>query len=172
MIPYDLTKIRALALDVDGVLSQSVVQIDAAGLPCRTANIKDGYALQLAVKKGLQIAIISGGRSRAIEERYAYLGVQHVFMGVAYKEECFNSWCNTVGVRPEEVVYMGDDIPDIPVMKLCGCAVCPSDAAAEVRAVARYISPVEGGKGCVRDVLEQILRAHGCWASSDEAFGW
>lgn len=172
MIPYDLKKIKAIALDVDGVLSSSIVNIGPDGQPIRTANIKDGYALQLAARHGLHIAIISGGKSAAVQERYAYLGVQHIYMGVAYKTDTFRTWCAEIGVTPDEVAYMGDDIPDLPVMQICGCPVCPNDAASEVRATALYVSPVAGGHGCVRDVLEQIMRAHGWWASSDKAFGW
>lgn len=172
MIPYDLKKVKAIALDVDGVLSCNVVSLDASGQPCRTANIKDGYALQLAARHGLQIAIISGGKSKAVEERYAYLGIQHVYMGVSYKIDTFRKWCDEIGVSADEVVYMGDDIPDLPVMEACGCAACPHDAAAEVRAAATYVSPYDGGHGCVRDVLEQIMRAHGTWAASEKAFGW
>lgn len=173
MINYDLTKIKALAFDVDGVLSSSnVILLGQDGQPCRTANIKDGYALQLAVKRGLQLAIITGGRNEAVRLRYTGLGIQNVFMGVSVKLSCFNDWLDESGLQPEEVLYMGDDIPDYEVMKVCGCPCCPADAAPEIKEIACYISNRNGGEGCARDVVEQVLRAKGLWMSDDIAFGW
>lgn len=173
MINYDLTKIRALAFDVDGVLSaNNVYLLSGDGQPHRTANIKDGYALQLAVKSGLQLAIITGGRSEAVKRRYEGLGLQHVFVGVSVKINCFESWLQECNLKPEEVLYMGDDIPDYEVMKVCGCPCCPADAASEIKEISLYVSDKNGGDGCVRDVLEQVLRAQGKWMSSAMAFGW
>lgn len=173
MIDYDLKKIRALAFDVDGVLSTNhVVLIEGADQPSRTANIKDGYALQHAVKCGLEVAIITGGRSEAVYRRYRGLGISNVFMGAAVKIEVFDDWLVANGLKPEEVMYMGDDIPDYEVMLRCGCACAPADAAPEIRKIARYVSHANGGCGCVRDVVEQILRAQGHWMTSAEAFGW
>jgi len=173
MIDYDLKKIKAMAFDVDGVLStNNVFLLEGASQPCRTANIKDGYAMQLAVKRGLRLAIITGGRSEAVRTRYVNLGLQDLFMGVAVKLACFKQWLEENHLRPEEVVYMGDDIPDYEVMQLCGCPCCPADAAPEIKAISRYISPRCGGCGCVRDVIEQTLRAQGQWMSDTEAFGW
>lgn len=173
MINYDLKKIKALAFDVDGVLStNNVVLFDGNGQPCRTANIKDGYALQLAVKCGFQVAIITGGRSEAVHTRYKNLGIQDVFMGAAVKITCLEGWMCMYGLQPEEVLYMGDDIPDYEVMRACGCPCCPADAASEIRDIALYVSDKRGGEGCVRDVVEQVMRAHGKWMSSAEAFGW
>lgn len=173
MINYDLTKIRALIFDVDGVLSaNNVILIGTDGQPQRTANIKDGYALQLAVKQGLDIAIITGGRSLAVQARYEGLGIKHVYMGVSVKITCFEAWCHEKGYQPEEVLYMGDDIPDYEVMKKCGCPVCPADAATEIRDISCYVSDKNGGMGCARDVIEQVLKAQGKWMSDAEAFGW
>ena len=172
MINYDLKKIKALAFDVDGVLSANNVILEGAGQPVRTANIKDGYALQLAVKCGLNLAIITGGRSEAVRTRYVTLGLQNVFMGVAVKILCFRDWLEESGLKPEEVLYMGDDIPDYEVMKACGLPCCPADAASEIKSIATYVSQYNGGYGCVRDVIEQVLKAQGKWMSNAEAFGW
>ena len=174
MIPLDLSRIKAFAFDVDGVLSSSNVVLPegTGGQPCRTANIKDGYALQLAVKSGFPIAIIKGGRSRAVHDRYAALGIPYIFMGIAIKVECFREWLRNAKLQAEEVLYMGDDIPDYEVMKLCGCPCAPVDAAHEIKEIACYVSPAAGGCGCVRDVVEQVLRAQGKWMADAKAFGW
>lgn len=172
MINYDLKKIKAIAFDVDGVLSTNNVYLLDHSQPCRTANIKDGYALQLAVKKGLQLAIITGGKSEAVYTRYVALGIQDVFMGAAVKIEIFRQWLNDHDLKPEEVLYMGDDIPDYEVMKACGCPCCPADAAEEIRQISVYVSDREGGRGCARDVVEQVLRAQNKWMENAEAFGW
>ena len=172
MINYDLTKIRAMAFDVDGVLSAETVLMDAEGEPMRTLNIKDGYALQFAVKCGLHIAIITGGRSEAIRKRYEALGVKDIYMGASVKTNEFADWLSRRSLKPEEVLYMGDDIPDYDVLRLAGLSCCPADAAPEIKAVCRYISHQNGGCGCGRDVIEQVLRAQGKWMSHADAFGW
>ena len=172
MINYDLKKIHALAFDVDGVLSTNNVMLMEGGQPCRTANIKDGYALQLAVKCGLEIAIITGGKSQAVRTRYEGLGIKHVFLGTSVKIKKYNEWLASNHLTDDEVLYMGDDIPDYEVMQQCGCACCPADAATEIKQISTYISPVKGGYGCVRDVIEQVLRAQGKWITNAEAFGW
>mgnify|MGYP000009537442 FL=1 len=172
MIDHDLTKIRAIAFDVDGVLSSSTVGLASDGQPARTVNIKDGYALQLAAKSGLQLAIITGGQSEAIRMRYEKLGIADIYMGVAVKIKTFQAWLDTHRLKADEVAFMGDDIPDYEVMKACGCPCCPADAAPEIKDIATYVSPRLGGDGCVRDVVEQILRAQGKWMSSAKAFGW
>ena len=172
MINYDLTKIRAIIFDVDGVLSAETITLAANGDPMRTANIKDGYALQLAVKKGLIVAIITGGQTEAIRVRYEGLGLKDVFLGCSIKVKEYNHLMEKYNLRPEEVMYMGDDIPDYEVMSLCGCPVCPADAAPEIKAVSIYISHRNGGYGCGRDVIEQVLKAQGKWMDGNEAFGW
>lgn len=171
MINYDLTRIRAMAFDVDGVLSNSLM-ILPGGQPWRTANVKDGYALQLAVKNGLLMSIITGGRSEAVQERYEGLGFQDVYCGCDMKIHTLELWMAKHNLEPEEVLYMGDDIPDYEVMKRVGCSCCPSDAAHEIKEIATYVSPYIGGGGCARDVVEQVLRAQGKWMTSADAFGW
>ena len=174
MINYDLTKIKALAFDVDGVLSTNNVYLsdDGDGQPQRTANIKDGYAMQLAVKCGLKLAIITGGRSAAVKKRYENLGVQNVFAGISVKIACFQHWLETENLKPEEVLYMGDDIPDYEVMRRCGCPCCPADACPDVQEISTYVSDRRGGYGVGRDVIEQVLRAQDKWLSDAKAFGW
>ncbi len=172
MIDYDLTQIKALAFDVDGVLSASTILLHPSGEPQRTANIKDGYALQLAVKSGLHVAIITGGRTEAVRLRYEGLGIKDVFMGCAVKIHTYDKWLAAYGLHDEEVLYMGDDIPDYEIMVRCGCPCAPADATADIRAIARYVSRYDGGMGCVRDVLEQVMRAQGRWMADAHAFGW
>lgn len=172
MIDYDLKKIRGLSFDVDGVLSTNIVRLNEEIQPQRTANIKDGYAIQLAVKMGLQLAIITGGYSEAVRKRYEALGVQNIFMRADYKIEIFKKWMATYNLKSEEIIYMGDDIPDYEVMKHCGLPCCPNDAAPEIKNISTYISPHAGGYGCVRDVIEQVLRAQGKWMADSKAFGW
>lgn len=161
----DLMNVKAFAFDVDGVLSQQYVPMFPNGEPMRTANIRDGFALQLAVKLGYRIAIITGGKTEAIANRYQSLGIEDVFMGVSEKLPVFNSWLEKHGLSADEVMYMGDDIPDLPVMRVVGLAVAPADAAEEVKAVSKYISDRNGGQGCVRDVVEQVLRVHNHWGN-------
>ena len=169
MIDYDLKKIQALAFDVDGVLSTNNVYLfNDDGQPIRTANIKDGYALQLAVKCGLQVAIITGGRSPLVRQRYERLGLQNIFDGVSVKIECFHHWCELVGLQPEEVLYMGDDIPDYDMLRLSAIGACPINAVPEIKKIADYISPIHGGKGCVRDVIEQVMKVQGKWTEEDD----
>lgn len=172
MINYDLRRIRAIVFDVDGVLSASTVGMDAQGMPLRTVNIKDGYAIQLAVKRGLRIAIITGGSSEAIRKRYAYLGVEDIFMGSAMKKEVYARFLEANCLTHDEVLYMGDDIPDYEVMSLVGCPCCPADACADIKKIALYVSSYDGGHGCARDVIEQVLKAQGKWMDSAKALGW
>jgi 3-deoxy-D-manno-octulosonate 8-phosphate phosphatase, yrbI family len=171
MINYDLSKIRALIFDVDGVLSESNVLL-LGGQPVRTANTKDGYALQHAVKMGLDVAIITGGKNETIKERYMGLGITDIFMGVSVKIDVFEEYITANGLKADEVLYMGDDIPDFEVMSCCGCPCCPKDAVSEIKAISIYVSEYLGGKGCVRDVVEQVLRAKNLWMHNSEAFGW
>ena len=172
MINYDLTRIKALVFDVDGVLSCETIPMPTDGQPMRTVNIKDGYALQLAVKMGLRVAIITGGRTEAIRVRYEGLGITDIYMGAAVKTREFAHLLDKYGLKPEETLYMGDDIPDYEVMCLCGLPCCPADAAPEIKAVSTYISHRDGGHGCGRDVIEQVLKAQGKWMTHEKAFGW
>lgn len=172
MIDYDLKKIRAIVFDVDGVLSSQTITLHTTGEPMRTVNIKDGYAIQYAVKSGLIIAIITGACTNSIKLRYSRLGVEDIYMGADVKIDVFNEWLRKRNLHAAEVVYMGDDIPDYEVMKQVGCPCCPCDAATEIKEISRYISTIEGGHGCARDVIEQVMRAKGIWLKDKKAFGW
>ena len=172
MINYDLTRIRAIIFDVDGVLSAETITLSAEGEPLRTVNIKDGYAIQLAQKLGLRIVILTGGKTEAVRLRYARLGVEDIFMGCAVKVKAYDEFLERYGLKDEEVMYMGDDIPDLEIMRRVGCPVCPKDACAEIKEASVYVSDRIGGHGCGRDVIEQVLRAQGKWVMNAKAFGW
>lgn len=172
MINYDLTRIRAIIFDVDGVLSAETITLSAEGEPLRTVNIKDGYAIQLAQKLGLRIVILTGGKTEAVRLRYARLGVEDIFMGCAVKVKTYDEFLERYGLKDEEVMYMGDDIPDLEIMGRVGCPVCPKDACPEVLETSIYVSHLRGGYGCGRDVIEQTLRAQGKWVMNEKAFGW
>lgn len=172
MINYDLSKIKTVVFDVDGVLSRQTITLSSTGEPLRTVNIKDGYAIQLAQKVGLRIAILTGGNTEAIRKRYAGLGVEDIFMGCAVKVKTYEEFLQKYGIKHEEVIYVGDDIPDYEVMRLCGCPCCPADACSDIKNISLYISSRNGGDGVGRDVVEQVLRAQGKWLSDAKAFGW
>lgn len=169
---YDLTKIKAVIFDVDGVLSPSCIPLGDNGLPRRMVNIKDGYAMQLAVKKGLLLAIISGAHDESLRVRYNSLGIEEIHLGAAMKLPILKELMSRYELTEEEVVYVGDDIPDYEIMQIVGLPVAPSDAAPEICGIARYISPCAGGHGVARDILEQILKAQSLWMACDKAFGW
>lgn len=172
MINYDLRKIKAIIFDVDGVLSAETITLHPNGEPMRTVNIKDGYAIQLAMKQGLRIVILTGGKTQSIRTRYENLGVEDIFMGCAVKIKVYDEFIANYGYTDEEVMYMGDDIPDYEIMKRVGCPVCPKDACSDIKGLSLYVSHLDGGYGCGRDVIEQVLRAQGKWLESEKAFGW
>ena len=172
MINFDLTKIKALVFDVDGVLSAETIQMNDEGMLMRSLNTKDGYALRLAVSEGLHVAIITGAHEEAIRQRYEALCIQDVFLGSSVKTDSLKKLLQKYDLKTDEVLYMGDDIPDYEVMKLVGMPCCPRDAAPEIREISLYISHRDGGYGCVRDVIEQVLKAQGKWMASAEAFSW
>lgn len=172
MINYDLSKIKAIIFDVDGVLSTETITLAPDGLPMRTVNIKDGYAIQLAVKHGLRIAIMTGANVDSIRVRYEGLGVEDIYLGCSVKINTYKVFLEKYGLKEEEVMYMGDDIPDLEVMRCVGCPVCPHDAAWEILEASIYVSHRTGGNGCGRDVIEQVLRAQGKWVMDEKAFGW
>lgn len=172
MINYDLKKIKAIFLDVDGVLSCETITQHPNGEPMRTVNIKDGYAMQHAVKCGLLLAIITGCKTESVSIRYKGLGLQEVHLDVAVKITLYEDLKKKYGLKDEEIAYVGDDIPDYEVLSVCGLPCCPSDAAPEIKSVCRYISHKEGGRGCARDIVEQILKAQGLWMNNSTAFGW
>ncbi|MDE7473912.1 MAG: HAD hydrolase-like protein [Muribaculaceae bacterium] len=171
-IDYNLTQIKAVAFDVDGVLSPSTIPLGSDGIPQRMVNIKDGYALQLAIKQGLKIAIITGADSEAIRVRFAVLGIRDIFTKASHKLPLLQSWMADNELQPEQVAFVGDDIPDLQCMHFVGLGVAPLDACAEAKNTARYISPVNGGYGVARDLLEEIMRANGTWMADAKAFGW
>jgi 3-deoxy-D-manno-octulosonate 8-phosphate phosphatase (KDO 8-P phosphatase) len=172
MINYDLSKIKAIVFDVDGVLSRETITMNINGEPMRTVNIKDGYAIQLAMKMGLRIVILTGAASESIRVRYENLGVKDIYMRCGVKISVYDEFLAKYGYNDSEIIYMGDDIPDYQVMKRCGCPVCPADACPEIKAISCYISDKTGGNGCGRDVIEQVLIAQGKWLSDNRAFGW
>jgi 3-deoxy-D-manno-octulosonate 8-phosphate phosphatase (KDO 8-P phosphatase) len=167
----NLVKVKAFIFDIDGVLSLQTIGLNAFGVPNRTVNLRDGYALQFAVKKGYHIGIISGSSSKEYQKRLKLLGVKDIYLNSRSKVEHFNSFLKKYDLDKSEVLFMGDDIPDYQVMKVAGVPVCPSDADSEIKQVAVYISDKKGGEGCVRDVIEQVLRLHNKWMDSD-AFSW
>lgn len=173
-INYDLNKIKALAFDVDGVLSANVIPMSTEGEPMRTVNIKDGYALHLAAKQGIPLAIITGGRTEAVRKRFIALGIaaENIYMGSSVKIHDYLDFRNRYGLKDEEIIYVGDDIPDIEVLSTCGLPCCPADAIPEVKRIVRYISHRCGGYGCGRDIIEQYLKVKGLWMSDESAFGW
>ncbi len=169
---FDLRTLRGVIFDVDGVLSPSTVPMDENGVPVRMVNIKDGYALQLAVKCGVKIAIITGANTPSLVKRYNALGISDVYIGASKKLEVMERWLENNGMSAADVAYVGDDIPDLECMRLVGLAVAPADAAVEVKAISRYVTVANGGYGVGRELLEQLLAAKGQWLSDADAFGW
>ena len=156
-------KITTLVFDVDGVLTDGTLMILPGGVMARSMNAKDGYALQLAVKRGYNVVIISGGASEEVTDRLNKLGVAEVFMKVTDKIKVLTEFVQKKQLSWDEVLYMGDDIPDLTAMKRAGLACCPADAVAEIKEICAYISPFNGGFGCGRDVIEKVLKLRGDW---------
>lgn len=162
-----LKDISTFILDVDGVLTDGSVITLPDGDQVRRMNIKDGYALQHAVKKGYHIVIISGGTSESVRLRLNGLGITDVFLASKNKIEVFQKVQKQYNLKTEEILYMGDDIPDYKIMKMVGFAACPKDAAAEIKSICQYISPYKGGEGCVREIIEKVLKLNGHWFDQD-----
>lgn len=160
-----LKKIKAFAFDVDGVLTDGGIFANLDGELFRTFDSKDGFGLRMASMHGYRLAIITGGRSESIRKRFRTCGIkaEDVYLGSRDKMEDFKDFCSRYGLQPEEVMYFGDDVPDMPVMKACGCGVCPADAVDEVKEIADYISDRAGGKGCARATVEMVMRLQGTW---------
>ncbi|HET7361162.1 MAG TPA: HAD-IIIA family hydrolase [Salinimicrobium sp.] len=158
-----LAHIRAFILDVDGVLTDGSIQISTNGELLRTMNIKDGFAMKHALDKGYTICVISGGKNEGVRHRLKNLGITDIFMGCEDKTEKLEEFFEIYNINPSEVIYMGDDIPDLYPMKKVGLACCPQDAAPEIKEVCQYISHKKGGKGCVRDIIEQVMKVQGKW---------
>ncbi|MEY3343377.1 MAG: hypothetical protein RL090_1061 [Bacteroidota bacterium] len=158
-----LSIVNTFVFDVDGVLTDGSLLVMPDGEFLRRMNIRDGYAMQLAIRKGYRMAIISGGHSSGVPVRLKRLGVQEVHMGVTDKLGTYNEVLGRMNSAPEQVLVMGDDMPDLPMLQNCGVPCCPADAATEVRNASIYVSTINGGHGCVRDVIEQVLRLQGNW---------
>jgi 3-deoxy-D-manno-octulosonate 8-phosphate phosphatase (KDO 8-P phosphatase) len=166
-----LKNIKAFTFDVDGVFTDGQVYLSPGGGFVRAVNIKDGYAVQHCIKMGYPVAIISGGTSEQVIERFRKLGVTDIYMGSSSKLERYEDFRSKYGLKHEEILFMGDDIPDFEIMRYVGVPSCPKDAASEIKEIAKYISDRKGGKGCVRDVIEQVLRVQDKWMV-DGSFEW
>ena len=158
-----LNNVKAFIFDVDGVLTNGMVTVFPNGELVRNMNIKDGYALKSAVDAGFPVCIISGGSSEGVRTRLQGLGLTEIHLGVHNKIEKYQEIIKKHNLNADEIVYMGDDIPDYPVMELVGVACAPQDAAQEIKRISKYVSPIKGGEGCVRDIIEQVLRVQGKW---------
>lgn len=171
-IPYDLSKVKALVFDIDGVLSPSTVPMATDGEPQRMVNVKDGYALHLAAKCGFKIAVISGARPEYLRNRFTNLGIKDVYLDTMTKRPVMEKWMADNGLRAEEVIYFGDDIPDLPAMALAGLAVAPADADSTVKTKAGYIAVAKGGYGVAREVIEELLICQGYWLDEEKSYSW
>lgn len=170
-INYDLTKIKSFIFDVDGVLSRQTVTHAEDGQPMRTTNVRDGYAIHYALRKGLDVAVITGGRSEIVRHRLESLGVKHIYLRSYDKTRQLKEYMEETGFKPEEIMYVGDDIIDYLVMQQVGLPVAPADACQEIKDISVYISSVKGGEGVARDVIEQVMKVQGKWMN-DDAFYW
>ncbi len=167
-IDYDLSGIRGIAFDVDGVLSPSTVPMNEEGVPQRMANLKDGYALQLAVKRGISIAIITGADTESVARRYSKLGITDIYLKVKDKLPVLRDWMERRGFNTHDVAYVGDDLPDIECMQFVGLPVAPSDADPDVKDAACFITRAAGGYGVARELLAEVLKAKSLWLTKDD----
>lgn len=166
-----LKNINTFIFDYDGVLSDGSIITLNQGEAYRTTSVKDGYALQLAVKKGYRVAVISGAKADGMMNRLKALHITDIFLGIENKIKVYDQYLKDNNLKPEHVLFMGDDIPDYEIMMVAGLPTCPADAAEEIRSIAKYISHAPGGKGCARDVIEQVLKIQGKWMN-DEGYRW
>lgn len=164
-----MNKITTFIFDVDGVLTDGTIMVTTEGEMYRNMSIKDGYALKAAVMAGYNVCIISGGSNEGVRKRLEGLGITDIYLGAHQKMLQFEEYCIEKNINPDQVLFMGDDIPDYPVMQEVGLAACPQDAAPEIKDISEYISPIKGGKGCGRDVIEQVMRVQGKWMTQFEA---
>ncbi|MDY7396696.1 HAD-IIIA family hydrolase [Aureibaculum sp. 2210JD6-5] len=158
-----MPNITTFIFDVDGVLTDGKVTIFPDGQLIRSMNIKDGYALKTAVENGYNVCVISGGTNEAVKSRLRGLGITDIYLGAHHKVEQLEEYLDIYNIKPENVLYMGDDIPDYPVMKMVGLAACPKDAVQEIQNISLYVSQKKGGNGCVRDVIEQVMKVQDKW---------
>lgn len=164
-----LQHITTFIFDLDGVLTDGTVTITTSGEMLRKMNIKDGYALKTAVNNGFNVCVISGGSNEGVRIRLRGLGITDIYLGAHNKIEQLEEYLDIYNIKVENVLYMGDDIPDVPVMKLVGLPCCPQDAVPEIKELSKYISHKKGGKGAVRDVIEQVLKVHNKWDGNFDA---
>ena len=164
-----MNNITTFIFDVDGVLTDGTIMVTTGGEMYRNMSIKDGYALKAAVVAGYNVCIISGGSNEGVRKRLQGLGITDIYLGTHQKMLQYEEYCSKKNITSKQVLYMGDDIPDIPVMQQVALATCPQDAAPEVKDISKYISPIGGGKGCGRDVIEQVMRVQGKWMTQFEA---
>jgi len=162
-----LKNIRTFIFDIDGVLTPGSVLVTEEGHMLRSVNIKDGYALQHAVKQGYNIGIISGGNSLGMLNRFRGLGIEQIYLGQNNKIAAFKEVCRVFNVQPYLVAYVGDDMPDYPILQQVGLSCCPADAASDIKEICHYISPVAGGQGCARHLLETAMKLHNTWWNED-----
>ncbi|MEN0004545.1 MAG: HAD-IIIA family hydrolase [Bacteroidota bacterium] len=161
-------EVKTFIFDVDGVLTDSSVLVLEEGKLLRKMSIRDGFAIKHAIKSGYRVCIITGGRNEGVKLRLQGLGVQDIYLGASEKLEVFEEYVALYELNPEQILYMGDDLPDYPVLRRVGLAACPQNAAPEILELAQYISPFNGGDGCARDVIEKVLRLRGDWPTTDD----
>ena len=168
----DLLGIKAFAFDIDGVATDGGVFCNGDGDLLRTYDAKDGFAIRMAVMNGFPVAVITGGSSESILRRFAMCGVdeEDIYLHSRIKLDDFKDFCMRHLLKPENVMYFGDDLPDVPILKACGIGVAPADAVEEVKQAADYVSPYGGGHGCVRHAIEMVLKEQGRWALDDKKY--
>jgi 3-deoxy-D-manno-octulosonate 8-phosphate phosphatase (KDO 8-P phosphatase) len=159
----ELRHIKCFVFDVDGVMTDGSLYLDTNGELVRKMSVRDGYALKQALKTGYEVCVITGGTNESVRTRLRDLGIHAIYLGVHQKLEVLKEYLETHQIEASSVLYMGDDLPDLEAMLHCHLATCPTDAAAEIRMKADYVSPIKGGEGCVRDVIEQVLKVNGDW---------
>jgi 3-deoxy-D-manno-octulosonate 8-phosphate phosphatase (KDO 8-P phosphatase) len=163
-----LTHITTLVFDVDGVLTDGTISVTTEGEMLRTMNIKDGFALKTAVDKGYHVCVISGGSNEGVRIRLQGLGVSDIFLGTHHKTKTLSDYLKSKNLENRNVLFMGDDIPDLQVMQIVGLPCCPQDAVPEIKEISKYVSHKKGGRGCVRDVIEQVLKVQGKWIGNGD----
>ncbi len=166
----ELKNVKAFVFDVDGVLSKDTSPLNENGDPVRTANVKDGLAIRILLELGYPVAVITGGSLERVRFRHERLGIKYYYEKAFDKVVCLNDFCSKTGVKPENILFMGDDLLDYHVMQKVGFPVCPNDAIPDIKLISKYISPKNGGEGCVRDVIEQTLKAQNRWLSDELIF--
>ncbi|WP_338410767.1 HAD-IIIA family hydrolase [uncultured Flavobacterium sp.] len=164
-----MNDITTFIFDVDGVLTDGTIHVTQTGEMLRKMHIRDGYAMKAAVENGYTVCIISGGSNEGVRIRLRNLGITDIHLGVPNKVETFKEFTELYTINPQHILYMGDDIPDFHVMQLVGLPTCPQNAVPEIKSVSTYISHINGGKGCVRDVIEQVMKVQGKWMEHFDA---